>query len=146
MAVDLFFRSLADTHGSHATAVVLSGADGDGANGIKPIKERGGLTIVRDPEEAEHDSMPRTAMATGMVDWVLRVADMPARVRQYQESETLLRLPAEEGPQPARPGVPSRDEDEQALREALLFLRSRTLHEFSDYKRATILRRISRRM
>lgn len=53
VAVDLFFRSLADTHGPHASAIVLSGADGDGALGIKRVKERGGLTIAQDPEEAE---------------------------------------------------------------------------------------------
>ncbi len=146
VAVDLFFRSLADTHGPHATAIVLSGADGDGAGGMKRIKERGGLTVVQNPEEAEHDGMPRSALATGMVDWVLNVAEMPARILQYQESETLLRLPAEDGPQPARPTASSHDEDEQALRETLTLLRSRTSHDFIYYKRATILRRISRRM
>ena len=54
VAVDLFFRTLADTHGPHATAIVLSGTDGDGAIGIKRIKERGGLTIAQEPDEAEH--------------------------------------------------------------------------------------------
>ena len=54
VAVDLFFRTLADTHGPRAAAIVLSGADGDGAIGIKRIKERGGLTIAQDPDEAEH--------------------------------------------------------------------------------------------
>ena len=73
VAVDLFFRTLADTQGPHAAAIVLSGADGDGAIGIKRIKERGGLTVAQDPQEAEHPSMPRAAIATGMVDWVLPV-------------------------------------------------------------------------
>src|SRR5262249_6494724 len=54
VAVDLFFRSLADTHGPRAAAVILSGADGDGALGIKRIKERGGLTIAQDPDQAEY--------------------------------------------------------------------------------------------
>src|ERR1700712_2684609 len=58
VTVDLFFRPLADTHGPRAAAIVLSGADGDGAIGIKRVKERGGLTIVQDPVEAENDSMP----------------------------------------------------------------------------------------
>jgi chemotaxis response regulator CheB len=62
VAVDVFFRSLADTHGLHAAAVVLSGADGDGALGIKSIKECGGLTIAQDPSEAEYESMPRAAV------------------------------------------------------------------------------------
>ena len=68
IAVDVFFRTLADSHGPHAAAVVLSGADGDGAIGIKRVKERGGLTIAQDPEEAEHAGMPRASIATGMVD------------------------------------------------------------------------------
>ena len=83
MAVDIFFRTLADTHGPHAAAVVLSGMDGDGAIGIKRIKERGGLTIAQDPEEASSSSMPHSAIHTGMVDWVLPVQDMPARLQTY---------------------------------------------------------------
>jgi two-component system, chemotaxis family, CheB/CheR fusion protein len=63
----LFFRTLADTHGTQATAIVLSGANGDGAIGLKRVKERGGLTIAQDPEESEYDGMPRMAIATGMV-------------------------------------------------------------------------------
>ena len=84
VAVDLFFRSLADTHGPHATAIVLSGADGDGAIGLKRIKERGGLTIAQDPAEAENAAMPQSAIATGMVDWVLPVAEMPQHIVAYR--------------------------------------------------------------
>jgi two-component system CheB/CheR fusion protein len=102
VAVDLFFRTLADTHGPRAAAIVLSGADGDGAIGIKRIKERGGLTIAQDPDEAEHAGMPRAAIATGMIDWVLRVAEMPARVGRYHELLGRLKLPPETGPQPAQ--------------------------------------------
>src|SRR4029453_9211992 len=97
VAVDLFFRTLADTHGPNAAAIVLSGADGDGAIGIKRIKERGGLTVVQDPEEAEYPGMPQTAIATGMIDWVLRVGDMPARLVEYGAFEKKLRPPAGEG-------------------------------------------------
>jgi len=145
VAVDLFFRSLADTHGPRASVVVLSGADGDGAIGLKRVKERGGLTIAQDPDEAEHESMPRTAIATGMVDWVLPAAEMPRRIVEYHAAERRLRLPPEEGPPPSRPAPPV-DESEAALREALVFLRMRTGRDFSCYKRATIVRRISRRM
>lgn len=146
IAVDLFFRSLADTHGPHAAAIVLSGADGDGAIGIKRIKERGGLTIAQDPEEAEQQGMPRAAIATGMVDWVLPVAEMPQRLVEYQASERRLRLPPEEGPQPALETRTTADEGEAALREVLTFLRTRTGRDFSYYKRATIVRRVSRRL
>ena len=145
VAVDLFFRSLADTHGARATAIVLSGADGDGANGLKRIKERGGLTIAQDPGEAEHPSMPRSAIATGMVDWVLPVADMPQRIASYRARDGAVKLPAEDTP----PLLPSDAEAvirETHLREILELVRARTGREFGYYKRATIVRRIARRM
>ncbi len=145
MAVDLFFRSLADTHGPHAVAVVLSGADGDGALGIKRIKERGGLTIAQDPDEAEYPGMPRASIDTGMVDWVLEVGQMPGRLLDYHKNGDRLKLPPEEGPPlPQQPAAA--DEREAALRDVLVFLRMRTGRDFSSYKRATILRRIARRM
>ena len=59
-AVDIFFRSLADSHGPNSVAVVLSGADGDGAIGIKRIMERGGLTIVQAPDQAEHPGITQS--------------------------------------------------------------------------------------
>ncbi|HEX4086367.1 MAG TPA: CheR family methyltransferase [Chthoniobacteraceae bacterium] len=146
VAVDLFFRSLADTHGPHAAAIILSGADGDGALGLKRIKERGGLTIAQDPDEAEHRGMPRSAIDTGMVDWVLEASEISGRLVSYFNQEKELKLPPEDGPQPAKPAVPPPDLDEVALRDVLSYLRSRTGRDFSYYKRATIVRRISRRM
>ena len=146
VVVDLFFRTLADSHGPHAAAVVLSGTDGDGAIGIKRIKERGGLTIAQDPSEAVHGSMPRSAIATGMVDWVLPANEMPARLIQYQRLERSIHLPPEDGPEPAEAPAPTDDAPEAALREVLRFLRVRTGRDFSYYKRATVLRRIARRM
>ena len=146
VAVDLFFRSLADTHGPHAAAIVLSGADADGAVGIRRIKERGGLTIAQDPNEAEHDSMPRAAIDSGMVDWVLSATQMAERILDYIALEDRLKLPSEEGPQPAAGPRKVAAEPEEALREILVFLRTRTGRDFSYYKRATIVRRISRRM
>ena len=153
VAVDLFFRTLADTHGPRAAAVVLSGADGDGAIGIKRIKERGGLAVVQEPNEAEHDSMPRAAIATGLVDWVLPVMEMPAKLRDYWRAGERLRLPDEHESRPARDQAPAAEsnadakpEDEQALRDTLVLLKARTGHDFSCYKRATVLRRVGRRL
>jgi two-component system CheB/CheR fusion protein len=146
VAVDLFFRTLADSHGPHASAVVLSGGDADGAIGIKRIKERGGLTVAQDPDEAEHSGMPRSAIATGMVDWVLPVAAMAERLLAYHRLERQLKLPPEEGPQPQAPADATPAHDETLLREVLAFLRARTGRDFSYYKRATIVRRIARRM
>ena len=144
VAVDLFFRTLADTYGPHAAAVVLSGADSDGTIGIKRIKERGGLTVAQDPQQAEHASMPRSSIATGMVDWVLPAADMPARLQQYFALEKSLQLPPEEGLSPAPEAPPGNQE--ASLREVLGFLRVRTGRDFACYKRATVVRRIARRM
>jgi two-component system CheB/CheR fusion protein len=146
VAVDLFFRTLADSHGPRAAAVVLSGGDGDGAIGIKRIKERGGLTIAQDPAEAEADGMPRSAIATGMVDWVLPVVQMPARLIGYHRMEHRLQLPPEDAQDGAAPGRVATAEVEDALREILAFVRTRTGRDFSCYKRATIVRRIGRRM
>ncbi len=146
VAVDLFFRTLADTHGPHSAAIVLSGADGDGALGLKRIKERGGLTIAQDPNEAEHSSMPRAAIATGMVDWILPVAEMPRRLVQYHAHEQRLEVPPEEGPHPAQPLPAAEDQAEKALRAVLSLLHARTGRDFSCYKRATILRRTARRL
>lgn len=135
VAVDLFFRSLADTHGPHATAIVLSGADGDGAIGMKRIKERGGLTIAQDPSEAEHPSMPQSAINTGMVDWVLRVAEMPQRVTTYRQREQRLQLPPETSPAPAPPETLAAKREQQ-LRDILMFVRARTGRDFSYYTSA----------
>ena len=146
VTIDLFFRSLAETHGPRAVAIVLSGADGDGAVGIKRIKECGGLTVAQDPSEAEHDGMPRAAIATSMVDWVLPVAQMAGRLLDYQRLETRLQLPSEDGLLPIANKLDVKIDSEGAIGEVLGFLRMRTGHDFSYYKRATIIRRIARRM
>ena len=142
VAVDLFFRTLAESHGPHATAIVLSGFDSDGAIGIKRIKERGGLAIAQDPDEAQHGAMPRAAIATGMVDWVLPASEMGERVARYVELEGRLKLPLDDGAEAPPRTIPAEDE----LREVLNLLRTRTGRDFSRYKRATIVRRIGRRM
>jgi two-component system CheB/CheR fusion protein len=143
VTVDVFFRTLADSHGAHAAAVVLSGLDGDGAIGIKRIKERGGLTVAQDPDQALHSSMPRNSIETGMVDWVLPVEEMPARLMQYFRLENAVDLPPEDAP---ADGAGAAATNEAELRDVLSFLRTRTGRDFLQYKRATVLRRIARRM
>ena len=145
VTVDLLFRTLADSHGAHSAAVVLSGAEGDGAIGIKRVKERGGLTVAQDPEECGHPAMPRSAIATGMVDWTLPAAEMVPRLLAYFRLEGHLRLPSEVAP-PAQAAASRQGDDEVTLREILAFLRTRTGRDFTGYKRATIVRRIARRM
>ncbi len=140
VTIDVFFRTLAEAHGVNSCAIVLSGADGDGALGLKRVKERGGLTIVQDPSEAEFDGMPRSSIATGMVDWILPAAQIPVRLSEYWSNGHNLRLPVESDSE-----TPS-ETDESSLKEILSYLNTRSGHDFADYKRATIVRRVGRRM
>ena len=95
VTIDLFFRTLAQAYGQRAVCVILSGTDSDGVIGLKHIRAQGGLTIVQDPNEAEFDSMPASAISTGMVDWVLPVAEMPGKLLEFVHNEHAMRLPPE---------------------------------------------------
>lgn len=110
VTIDLFFRTLAETQGRNATAIVLSGDGSDGRLGLTCVKEMGGLTLVQDPEEAEFDDMPRSAIASGLVDLVLPVAQMPSVILSHHDGKLNVRLPAESF---------QRDEELQRLREQL---------------------------
>ena len=133
--IDLLFRSVAERLGD-GVAIILSGAGSDGALGVRAVKESGGIIFVQDPAEAEYGSMPRSAIATGVVDVVAPVRELATRLanvlRLKQKSGKLV----EEEP----------ELDEDLLRRILTLLRARTGHDFSKYKRATVLRRIVRRM
>ena len=131
--IDQFFVSLSDKH-RDGYAVILSGAGSDGSHGVKAIKEGGGMILVQDPEEAEYGSMPRSAISTGLADFVA-----PARQIAVPLSELILskrHLPTPE----------LVENDEEAFRRILSHLRGRTGHDFSLYKRSTVLRRLGRRM
>ncbi|HEY0607490.1 MAG TPA: chemotaxis protein CheB [Herpetosiphonaceae bacterium] len=135
--IDHFFRTLADTHTRHAVAIILSGSGSDGTIGIMRIKEWGGAIFVQDPEEAAFTGMPRSAIATGLVDDVLPVARMPERLISYWRQDPVL----------VAGGDGSAVEvDDALLQEILAVLRVHTHHDFSQYKRPTVLRRIGRRM
>lgn len=136
--VDIFFRSLADQHGPRAISVILSGTGANGSMGLKRIKERGGATYVQNPREAEFNEMPRNAIATDLVDDVLNVGEMPSRIIAYRDSIGTVQI-SEETEKPPEP-------QQQALREIFTQLRVRTGHDFSNYKRPTLLRRIERRI
>jgi two-component system CheB/CheR fusion protein len=142
-AIDLFFRTLGETHQAKAISIVMSGTGSDGSVGIKTIKEQGGIALAQEPSEAEYDSMPRNAIGTGLIDFVMPVTDMPGKLTQLVEIAAQIELPHQDEPPASR--QPPRAAD-AALREVLSLLRARTRHDFSDYKRATMLRRIERRM
>ena len=125
---------------------MLSGSGADGSVGIARLKEEGGVVIAQSPADAEHDGMPQSAIATGKVDIVLPVADIADRlVALWQNSKQI------EIPDAARLGIAVKDAKapevaEDALREIMKILQQRTGHDFRNYKRATVLRRIERRM
>jgi two-component system CheB/CheR fusion protein len=131
--IDQFFRSVADQHGD-GFAIILTGGGADGTVGVKAIKEAGGLILVQDPEEAEYPSMPQNAIASGVADFVLPVKDIARRLPELIHNKQQL----------AFEDLASKDEE--SLRRILLHLRQKTGHDFSHYKRATVGRRLARRM
>ncbi|QEZ45755.1 CheR family methyltransferase [Cupriavidus oxalaticus] len=145
-AIDLFFRSLADAHRQRAVCVVLSGAGSDGSVGLTRIKELGGITIAQEPEEAEYSSMPRAAISTGLVDFVMRTNEIPQRLLDLWNTASHIQLPKPPDEEDALEPAPPSESNERALREIMVILRTRTSHDFRHYKRATVLRRIERRL
>jgi two-component system CheB/CheR fusion protein len=133
-AIDLLFRSVAERLGD-GFAVILSGAGSDGTIGARAVKGAGGIVLVQDPGEAEYGSMPRSAIATGVADLVLPVRELALRLAD------LIRLKVQGKRLDDEP-----EADEDLVRRILAHLRSRTGHDFSKYKRATVLRRLARRM
>lgn len=148
VAVDLFFRALAEAQEARAICIVLSGTNSDGSIGLKRVKERGGLTIAQDPDDAQYDEMPRNAIETGMVDWILPVAQMPARLMKLLRNEGKIHLPSIHPPAHANGSANggANGDAETALRQILELLDASTGHNFIHYKRATVLRRIARRL
>jgi two-component system CheB/CheR fusion protein len=135
LTVDHFFSSLAAAQREHAIAIVMSGTGSDGTLGVREIKGEGGLVIAQKLDTTEYDGMPRSAIATGLVDLVLPPGEMPAQLMAYvRHAFDPARKPA---PPPVRDGM---------LRKLCVLLRAQTGHDFSQYKETTLLRRMERRM
>lgn len=136
--IDIFLRSLAEDQGENAAAVLLSGAGSDGAAGFQAIKRHGGQTFVQSPETSRYDSMPRAALATGVVDNILAVEDIGARlVDFYRYREKSI---SDAGPDGGSGDV------QESLGQICKLLTDRLGHDFSRYKQSTLVRRIQRRM
>ncbi|HEX5127781.1 MAG TPA: chemotaxis protein CheB, partial [Rhodocyclaceae bacterium] len=93
VAIDLFFRTLAHVHKERAIAIVLSGSGSDGAVGLTRIKEQGGITFAQNVHDAEHDGMPRNAIATGLIDFILPVVEMPQKLIDLWQNARKIELP-----------------------------------------------------
>ncbi len=137
LAIDFFFRSLAQDQRERAIGVVLSGTGSDGTLGVRAIKGEGGMVIAQNPESTEYDGMPRSAIATGLVDFILPPAEMPARLIAYA---------AHAFGKPFLPATVPAPRAETALKKIFVLVRAQTGHDFSLYKSSTINRRIERRM
>jgi len=136
--VDHFFRTLAETHAGHAIGVILTGAGSDGTLGVRRIKEAGGVTLAQHPEEATHDGMPRSAIASGMIDKTLRLEPMAAEIVRLLESSPRVPVASEGEDEPV--------DGERLLQKIFAQVRARTGQDFSHYKRSMAMRRIARRM
>ncbi len=140
LPVDAFFESLAHVQGGRAIAIVLSGNASDGSQGIKAVKGECGLTFAQDEASAQHIGMPRSAIATGAVDYVMspvEIARELVHLSQHPFVVAALRHDAAEEILPDGNGE---------LRNIFRALRQSTKVDFSHYKRNTIRRRIGRRM
>ncbi len=141
LPIDLFFTSLAQEIGPHAVGVVLSGTGSDGTRGSLAINEAGGLLLAQDPETAKFDGMPRSVIATGLVDGVFDAEELGRRVLQHISQAPRARPPRRE-----REAMPSSSGRGSALDVIQHLLRSSGGIDFRDYKPATVMRRIERRM
>ncbi len=136
LPIDLFLQSLAEDAGEKAIAVILSGTGSDGMRGSRMVKEAGGMIMVQTEESAKFDGMPRAAISTGLVDFILPPEEMPAQLQSFikyphsskaESSDILL-------------------SDEDGLTRIFSVLRERHKVDFTYYKPSTVIRRIERRM
>lgn len=137
--IDVFFRTLAESHGPAAIGVVLSGTGSDGTQGLRWIKERGGVTMVQTPSDAEYGAMPRSAIESGHVDVVLTAADLATELARLRQAARTIALPAA-----GVEGLGTREAG--TLGKILEHVRQATGLDFTGYKHATVLRRLERRM
>jgi two-component system, chemotaxis family, CheB/CheR fusion protein len=147
LPVDALFESLAREWHEQAIGVVLSGMGSDGTAGLRSIHANGGLTLAQDPDSAQFDSMPRSAIEAGCVDIVAAAGELPRRVLATLTRESFAEISAGDAVAPGAPAV-ARPPDEPAtgLAAILRLLQRRGKHDFTLYKHSTLLRRIERRM
>lgn len=131
LTINTFFNSLAAYNGKKAIGIILSGMGSDGSEGIKAIKEAGGMIIARNPETTQFSSMPAHAIATDMVDFILEPEFMPRAIESYINHNESIE--------------DSNRNEETGMSQIIEYLREKLPFDFSDYKMTTILRRTKRR-
>jgi len=135
--INFFFRSLAQDCRNRAIGIVLSGTGTDGTQGLRAIKGEAGTVLVEEPSTAKYDGMPRSAIATGVVDFILPAEKMPSQLMAFARQAFGRRT---------GPLIAARPQALGDLEKVLVLLRAQTGHDFSYYKNTTVIRRIERRM
>jgi two-component system CheB/CheR fusion protein len=143
LPIDSFLRTLSLTQGRKAIGVILSGTGSDGTLGAKAIKEEGGIVFAQEPATAAYDSMPRSAIASGSVDFVLSPERIAHELFRLSRHPYVVKPPQEE--RADEPPI-SAGREKDGFKAILFLLRKTTGADFSAYKAATIRRRIARRM
>lgn len=134
--IDFFQRSLANDQGARAVGIILSGTGTEGTMGLKDIKRHGGLTIVQDPETAQYDGMPRSAITAGVQDFVLPIKEIPELLIKYSKNRNFKSI--------EKPVEVVKTKD--LLEKIFILIRNETGCNFGDYKDSTVIRRIEKRM
>ena len=138
--IDEFFASLAQDQKAQAIAIVLSGAGSNGSAGVQDIKQAGGMCIAQDPGTAKFDSMPRHAIATGAIDFVLPPDDIPQALLSHARHSYVR------SPQPEMAEAASGNRAGTGIDDVITLLHARAGQDFRQYKHNTLSRRIHRRM
>ena len=136
LPIDIFMQSLAEDAGERSVGVVLSGTGSDGTRGLRAIKEAGGLVIVQDEEDAKFNGMPRSAISTGIVDFILPAAHIPEELQSFVSGK--VRLVDEESSDATSAT--------NSITKIFMLIKRKTGVDLSFYKENTILRRLERRM
>lgn len=137
LPIDSFFKSLAQDQGADAVGIILSGTGSDGSLGVRQIKGELGMVMVQDEDSAKYAGMPRSAIATGLVDYVLPVDKMPEALVKYTRHAFV---------EPRDKIAKDEKKIQSVLQKIYILLRTHTNHDFSLYKKNTIIRRVERRM
>ncbi len=135
LPIDFFFRQLAADRKDRSIGIILSGMGTDGTLGLRAIKEQMGMAMAQDPQTAKYESMPRSALETGLVDFVAPADKLPEKLLRY--AKDFLKISS---------SPPIENKIVSALQKVLILLRAKTGNDFSLYKKNTIIRRIDRRM
>jgi len=137
LPIDFFFRSLSEDQSEKAIGIIISGTASDGTLGVRAIKGEGGMVMVQEPDTAKYDGMPRSAIETGLVDFIVPVEKMPEILIRYVEHpfiDSSNSVNLKEAP------------IKNQIQKILALIRTTTGHDFSHYKTSTIVRRIESRL